>query len=419
MLGDGTKLGTIPNRPQQALILDITRMIRRVGRAATGVDRVERAYFEHFLSRSCPVFFLCRTSLGFVLLDRDGGNALQRRLDGQVPWGAIDRTSRIFSRTTPEIKQAESDLRRLCTARTIPLGLAKMLRAHLPDRAAYYNVGHSNLGRLSLPAIKRAGVDINVLIHDVIPLEFPQFQRPGTVKTFRKRLLMAQRHATRLVFNSTDTRNRTEAILAQSGTVPPCVVAHLGVTLPKAAGASSLPRPDRPYFITLGTIEPRKAHGLLLDVWDAMTSDRGPENVPLLLICGARGWNNEAVFKRLDAMPAGAPVKELPDLDDATIADLLSGSLGLLFPSHAEGFGLPPIEAAALGCPVVCRDLSIYREILGNIPVYAESDDRYLWQSIVEHLEADDRATSARKNADEFVPPEWDDHFNAVLSSGE
>lgn len=417
MRGDGTKLDTIPNRPPEALILDITRTIRRVDRMPTGVDRVERAYFDQFLSHPDPVFFLCRTSLGFVLLDRAGGAALGQRLGGETPWGPVDRISRVLSRAPAAIKMAESDLRRLCIARTTRPGLSRMLRSHILDRGTYYNVGHSNLGSRNLSAITRVGLGINVLIHDVIPLEFPQFQKPGTVQTFRKRLGAVQRHATRIIYNSEDTRMRTEAILGQIGTIPPGLVAHLGVTLPRAADVKDLPLPERPYFMSVGTIEPRKGHDLLLDIWDAMIRDRGAENTPLLLVCGARGWNNDAVFRRLDAMPPDGPVREFSNLDDGALAKLLSGSLGLLFPSHAEGFGLPPIEAATLGCPVVCRDLSIYHEILGNIAVYAQSDDRYLWQSLVERLEADGTAASAPKNMGEFVPPKWDDHFNAVLRS--
>ena len=58
---------------------------------------------------------------------------------------------------------------------------------------------------------------------------------------------------------------------------------------------------------------------------------------------------------------------------------VLKGASGFLFPSHAEGFGLPPVEAAALGVPILSNDLPVIREILGDIPVYASVSDRYLW----------------------------------------
>lgn len=416
MRGDGTKLGTIPNRAPEALLLDVTRLVRRAGRMPTGVDRAERAYFDRFLSLDTQVFFLFRSSLGYILLDRAGGEALKLRLDGRSPWGQTDLRSRFLSRLSPEIRRAESDLRRLCIGRASRLGLRRLLRRHIIGAAAYFNVGHSNLDDRTLSAIAGADIRINILIHDVIPLDFPQYQKPGTVEIFRKRLRAAQRHADRLIYNSADTKSRAETVLAKSGRVPEGLIAHLGVTLPDATGTPAIPLPDRPFFLTVGTIEPRKGHGLLLDVWEDMIRDNPGKDVPLLLICGARGWNNQEVFDRLDALPPDGPMRELSGLDDATIAALMTRSLGLLFPSHAEGYGLPPLEAAALGCPVICPQLDVFKELLGNIPVYVESYDRYLWRSIIERLDADQLVSSVPERQPNFVPPNWDDHFNAVLS---
>ena len=90
---------------------------------------------------------------------------------------------------------------------------------------------------------------------------------------------------------------------------------------------------------------------------------------------------------------------------------------GMLFPSRAEGYGLPPIEAAALGTPVVCAPLPIYRETLGDIPIYASPDDRYLWARKIIGLTADHRAGhSAGMHARAFRPPTWDMHFKTVFT---
>ncbi len=91
----------------------------------------------------------------------------------------------------------------------------------------------------------------------------------------------------------------------------PVTVAPIGTTL--AAPASAPPDLDlsRPYFVALGTIEPRKNHALLLDAWDLLAQRLPASAVPRLFIFGRRGWCNEAVFARLDALPAGGPVREL------------------------------------------------------------------------------------------------------------
>jgi len=221
-----------------------------------------------------------------------------------------------------------------------------------------------------------------------------------------------------VIYNSHDTRRRTEPFLQMHGRVPPGVVAWLGVDAVQA-DAQALP-PDldlsTPYFVTLGTIEPRKRHDILLDVWDDLRTDTTGAPLPRLFVCGNRGWMNDAVFARLDALPPNGVVRELPGLSDAALAALIGGAAGLLCPSDAEGFGLPPVEAAALGVPVLCRDLPVYREVLGDIPVYLSETDRYHWRNRVISLSKDCSARTDDENRARFVPPDWDAHFNTVLS---
>ena len=166
--------------------------------------------------------------------------------------------------------------------------------------------------------------------------------------------------------------------------------------------------------MTLGTIEPRKAHDLLLDLWDGMMAERPERDVPGLVSCGARGWNNDAVFARLDALPKGGPVMECPGLSEGAVAALLQDSCGLLFPSHAEGYGLPPIEAAAMGVPVVLRDLPVYRETLGDIPVYLKETESYLLRDIVDQLSANGHGMDRTSVSSRFEAPGWSDHFGVM-----
>ncbi|MDT9702392.1 glycosyltransferase, partial [Streptomyces sp. P17] len=92
----------------------------------------------------------------------------------------------------------------------------------------------------------------------------------------------------------------------------------------------------RPRFVTLGTIEPRKNHALLLDVWDSLPPPR-----PQLVVIGRRGWADQALFARIAATP---DVAEFNTLDDGQVAAVLTGAQALLMPSFAEGFGLPLTE---------------------------------------------------------------------------
>jgi len=399
-----------------ARLLDVTRLASRAGRGLTGVDRVERAYLSHLLSLATPLYGLARTVTGYSLLDREGLSGLLRRIDGRRDWGRADLLSRLGRRLTPMQRRADADLRRLGFAQSSRVGLGWLLRRRMPEGVAYINVGHSNLTTRVLRAVHGVrGARIAVLIHDTIPLDFPEFQREGTVSRFRHALQKVGQHADLLVYNSARTKGDVERVMNRWNLSVPGVVAHLGVETPRPdpkALPEGLP-PERPYFVILGTIEPRKNHALLLDVWDELAAGPGP--VPGLLILGGRGWRNEAVFARLDTLPPGGPVQEFPNLPDGAIAALVQGAAGLLQPTFAEGFGLPPVEAAALGTPVVCADLPVFHEVLRDIPVYLNPVDRVSWVKEVRALTREDGRTSGTGIQSGYVPPSWQDHFNIVL----
>ncbi len=397
-----------------ARCLDVTRLVSRQGRGAlTGIDRVELAYLGHLSADAVPLYLLARTALGYVLVGPEGARKALDRFDGRMPWGPLDPLGRILRQAHPLKRRAEADLRRWSLARCRTRALPAMLRARLPAGAAYLNVGHSNLTDASLAAWRNVpGAQVTAMVHDTIPLDFPHFQRPGTAEAFRRKMRALADHADLLICNSAATQADARRWLAPPGRMPDTITAHLGVS-PAAPDASHLP-PDldltQPYFVTVGTIEPRKNHALLLDVWGALGTV-----APRLIVAGRRGWRNEQVFARLDANPmAGRTVIERADLDDAALAALLAGSRGLLFPSLAEGYGLPALEAAAQNVPVICSDLPVFRELLGDNAVYLDSADVYSWTQTIIKMAATERAEHTDKGA-AFRVPTWADHFNQVL----
>jgi glycosyltransferase involved in cell wall biosynthesis len=382
--------------PPPARLIDLTRLVSRLGRGPlTGVDRVELAYLDALLAGHVPVFGLVRTALGFVLLDRAGADCVAQRAAGTAAMGHADWLGRWTRRRQPARARAEADLRRLALARCAGPLLGRMLRRRLPADTSYLNLGHANLAARRLAAIKAAGLRIAVLVHDVIPLDYPQFTRPGISQVFARKMAAVAAHADLVIHTTEDARNRTARHFARMGRVPPGVVAPLGVPKPKPDAALIPPGLDmtQPYFVTVGTIEPRKNHVLLLDVWDRL-----PQPKPKLYIIGARGWANEAVFTRLDG----------------AVAALLQGARALLFPSLAEGYGLPPIEAMALGVPVLCAPLTVYHETMGDYPVYLDPSDSYPWLETIIRMGRTEGKRGA--HAGGMAIPTWADHFNRVLS---
>jgi len=414
--------------PDPARLLDLTRLVSRLGRGAlTGVDRVELAYLRQFLADETRVLGLARTALGLVLLDRSGCAGVLDRAEGRVALGPGDLLSRLSGRRGARA-QAEADLRRLALARAPgPLAPA-LLRRHVPGGAVYFNVGHSNLSRRGLRRLRAGGVGrIVVLVHDTIPLDHPEYCRADRIAPFRRKLAAVAAEAD-LVIHTTETgRAATERHLAALGRVPPGVVAGLGVA-PVAADPAALPPsllaaldPERPMFLCLGTIEPRKDHAFLLDLWQALA--KGPMPVPQLVVAGGRGWADRAVLDRLDRLAAaGHDVLECPGLSDGAIAALMDRAEALVFPTRAEGYGLPAVEAAVRGCPIFCSPLPVFREILGDYPVYLESGDAYSWlETIKDRSQRGNRrgtgtATGAGAPGGRLARPDWQDHFNRVLS---
>jgi len=347
---------------------------------------------------------------------------LAARITGNIPWGAPDLISRLHLRQTPARRRALSDLRRLALPGCGMLrrgALSAALARRVGAGLVYLNTGHANLDAGGLAAIRAvAGARVVVLVHDTIPLDFPEFTRHGQVEAFARKIAVVSALADRVIHISTDGRHATEAHLARAGRVPPGVVAHPGVPRPVPI-PEDLPQPlraliaQRPVFVALGTIEPRKNHAFLLDLWDDMARDLPASDIPALVVAGARGWRNAGVLARLDAAATAHPrhVFEAQGLSDGAVAALLDNARALLAPSLAEGFGLPVAEAAALGVPVICHDLAVTREIIGNYAVYADVRDAYSWRKEILALARADPPLR-RPGAD---LPTWAGHFDKAL----
>ncbi|WP_158269977.1 glycosyltransferase family 4 protein [Litoreibacter ponti] len=385
------------------MLLDITRLTSRVGRGAlTGVDRVEMAYLDWCLSTHGQLHGLARIASGYALLDRNGLARFTDRLKGAEPWGRRDARALVGVKTPKPRGAAESDLRRLA--------ISLSNKARLPDLpdALYLNTGHSNLRRITLEGVRAQGLRTAILVHDTIPLDFPQFQRDGSADAFAQKLRLSVQHADLIISNSKQTKQRVKAHAKTWGDCPPVTVAHLGLD---ARERVEVKAKNRPYFTAIGTIEPRKNHTLLLDIWEDMTPDERPD----LHFVGKRGWKNEALFAWLDQLKSQPWLHLHEDMDDPALTRHLSGAHALLFPSFAEGFGLPSLEAAQLGIPVICGDLAIHRELLGDYPVYADLEDRYFWKkTILEQAAQRQKDLVHAHMAKRPHIPTWSEHFAAV-----
>lgn len=395
---------------EPAILLDVSRLISRLGQGpATGIDRVEAEWLAHLQSR--PHLLLCRVPRRQLLLPPEAGRAILRWIAGDLgdlpPPGVLDR---LRGRRSPRIR-AEAALRRMALARAgrSGWGIARRVRGHLGAGALYLNTGHANLeARLwrNLGPLRRVA-----LIHDTIPLDHPEFTRAGQSEKFRARFAAAMTHADLVL--TVSAAARADLLHWRAGLDLPAQAPIEAVPLGTRLAAPVPPPPEagdialeRPFFVALGTIEPRKNHALLLDAWQELARHMAPDRLPRLFIIGRRGWENHEVFARLDALPRDGALRELAGLDDGAVAWLLERSHGLLMPSRAEGFGLPLAEAAARGIPVLSAPLPAARELLGDYAQWLSPDDAQAWAGAVALL-----ATAAPLRLEPPDLRDWDGYF--------
>lgn len=397
-----------------AIWLDVTRLVTRAGRGVlTGIDRVELAYLDHLSAvGGADARFLLRSTRGYLVLDRRGGMLLADIVAGRAAIGRADWLSRMIAKGSDPRHRVEAALRPLAIDRCLVSGLSRMVARAARGPFWYLNTGHANLETRSLAGIaQHKAARIGVLIHDLIPITHPDLVAPGMTARFSQRLERARRYADLIICNSAVTAGDLAAHWAGADHAPRRIVAHLGVTPQPRHDAPRDPR----HIVMLGTIEPRKNHALMLDVWEILARDLPPEALPHLHIIGPTGWQVEALMARILAHPLlGRAIHLHGTLPEAEVQAHLAHAGALVFPSLAEGYGYPPLEAVLAGALPICSDLPVFRETLGKSAVYVADQDAYSWmETIKKHLVVSNELPSRpAPNA-----PGWDAHFDIVGAS--
>ena len=371
-----------------SLLIDVSRLVARAsrGRQPTGIDRVSLAYLDRLGERAQAV------------LQWRGWRRIAPYAASQELFALLRRPGAGFT------AQAAQVIARAC----LPPWPSQEGRGRV-----YFNLGHTSVDDPGLSAwLRRTRQRAVYMVHDLIPLTHAEYCRPGEGERHVARMHALLGSAAGVLTNSQDTADHLCAFARDRGLpLPPLQAAPLApAAMPRPDGAAPL---VHPYFVVLGTIEPRKNHWLLLHLWRDLVAQLGPA-APHLVVIGQRGWECENVVDLLERCAAlRGHVHEVAQCSDEALASWLAHAQALLFPSFAEGYGLPMVEALALGTPVIASPLRVFREIAGDIPDYIDPLDGTGWAAAVREYA---RPQGGRRQAQlervaRFDPPTWEQHF--------
>ncbi len=228
----------------------------------------------------------------------------------------------------------------------------------------------------ALPPIRRAAAIVT--IHDLSFWRFPEYAEPSLRAYLMSVVPKSITRADRILADSEATRKDVVDLL---GAPPEKVsVVYSGVEprfhpvpdmVPGVRGKYDLG--DVPFILSLGTLEPRKNFDGLVRAFGLMKRvHRLPHH---LVVAGGKGWLYDGVFREVEHSPYREQIHMPGFVEDEDLPALYTAADLFAFPSHYEGFGLPPLEAMACGTPVLAAENSSLPEVLGEAALWVSAED--------------------------------------------
>lgn len=419
---------------KRPVIFNLTRLMGRMhSPSPTGVDRLDIRYARFFLDAPGgrqPLFVhQLRNALSLVPL-----NSARQLIDGLwhkwvQPEDGADRNALLRDRGVHVRAWLRSAALGLISRQVDP-GLVRALGKG--PRPIFVNAGHTGVqhGAVHEQLRARLGADIVYYLHDLIPIDYPEYVRTlAYTELHTIRMACMARTGSLIIANSGYTRDRFLRFCAERKIAAPrCAVLEIGVEDAILAAAASGKRPlpvsvagrlgGQVYFAAIGTIEPRKNHLLLLQVWRELARSMG-EACPKLVLVGRRGWENENVVDMLERCPAvRRHVIELNGIGDHELIPIIQHARATMLLSFEEGWGIPVAESLALGTPVICSDIPALRECSRGRATFLHPLDGLGWLGAVRERSGTERASSVAMAQGvpppAYAAPTWDAHYGRL-----
>jgi glycosyltransferase involved in cell wall biosynthesis len=335
--------------PKRQLLVDVSELVRHDARS--GIQRVVRSILKEWLTHP-PQGYRVEPVYGSV----DDGYRYARRFTLDfMGWPPVVLEDEL-------IDYAPGD---------VFFGLDMQPQVQTAQQAFYQN-------------LRRHGVTVKFLLHDLLPIQMPQFFPPGNEEGFTRWLK---------VITATDgvicvSRTVSDELRDWVGEHGPSSErplqidwSHNGADIDNSAPSKGMPEDApavlakleaRPSFLMVGTLEPRKGHADTLDVFDALWRQGYEIN---LVIVGKMGWKVNELAERIKTHPEfNQRLFWLAGISDEYLKTVYSTCTCLIAASYGEGFGLPLIEAAQKGLPIIARDIPVFREVAGKHAYYFHAE---------------------------------------------
>ncbi|MDE2577180.1 MAG: glycosyltransferase family 4 protein [Hyphomicrobiales bacterium] len=257
---------------------------------------------------------------------------------------------------------------------------------------------------------KAAGAEIILGLYDTTPLDLPGYTAPTNTETFAAWLRALAPQASALVAISRSAAEDFADWAPKLGLAVDALPAGwfaLGADLPAVARQNAPAPAPRPYFLSVGTLEPRKGYATALAAFDLLW-ERGAQ--ASYVIVGKQGWDVDGLAADIRAhREFGKRLFWMQGVDDAALASLYRDAHALILPTAAEGFGLPLVEAAHFGVPAIVSDIAVFREIAGDqVTYFKRFDARALSNALHDAL-------TSRPLPPEIAPVSWRDSALALF----
>lgn len=226
---------------------------------------------------------------------------------------------------------------------------------------------HAMYQKLLRQCRQQYGMRIGVLVHDLVPLLWPEWCQPGLPAVFRRWYEHVVPECDVIFANSESTQKDVLAYAQQSGKPlsVPVIVVPMGCGFSKADSANASTSVQEqikqlgPYVLCAGTLEVRKNHALLIRVWRRLLLERPANTVPKLVIAGGQGWLVDDLLQQLENSAwLNGHVMWIDRPSDSCMTQLYKQAQFTIFPSFYEGWGLPVTESLYWGKPSLTSSAS-------------------------------------------------------------